>query len=153
VRIARLDLHPRFIPQLADRFAIEWPGWAATVSRTEIEAGFACAADPARLPVVLVAFAGDRALGTVAIRDYFGDEANPETPWVRGLYVVPEARGMRIGPKLIEAVEKEARRRDFRTIHAATTRIESYLVKQGWQVFRRLEHKGEAMAWLRRELA
>lgn len=153
MRIARLDAYPRFVAQLADGFAAEWPDWAATVSRAEIESGFACAADLAQLPVVLVAFEGDRALGTIALRSWFGDEAMTETPWVRGLYVVPEARGGRVGPLLIAAVEQEARDRDYRHLYAATSRIESHMVRHGWQVFHRLEHKGEAMAWLQRGLA
>jgi len=153
VRIARLDAFPRFIPHLADRFAVEWPEWAATVSRGERESGFACGPEPAKLPVVLVAFEGDRLLGTIALRHWFGDAPMAETPWVRGLYVVPEARGKRVGPGLIEAVGQEAKQRGYRAMHAATTRIEGYLVKQGWEVFRRVDHKGEPMAWLRRALA
>jgi GNAT superfamily N-acetyltransferase len=153
VRIARLDAFPWFVPQLADLFAVEWPEWAATVSREELESGFACAPEPAKLPVVLVAFEEDRLLGTIALRHWFGDAPMAETPWVRGLYVVPEARGKRVGPGLIEAVEEEAKRRGYQSIHAATTRIESYLVKQGWEVFRRVDQGGEPMAWLRRALA
>ena len=105
ITVGRLDRSARFIPRLADAFAAEWPDWARSVSRAELEAIFANGVEGG-LPVVLVAYDGDRVLGTVALRPWFGEEAMPETPWVRQFYVLPEYRGRGIDRLLAAAVLK-----------------------------------------------
>lgn len=140
------------IAQLADGFAAEWPGWAATLSRDALEAGFESGAADS-LPRILVADAGGRAVGTIALRAWFGDEPMPEMYWVRGLWVAPAWRGRGIDRLLGARVEAEARRLGCETLHAATTSIEPLLARRGWAVFRRLEHDGRPMAWLAKSLA
>lgn len=141
--------HPQLVAQLAEAFAIEWPEWASTLTSEALEATFACG--PAGdLPVVLVAYESGRALGTVALRRWFGDDAMPESPWIRGFYVAPAVRGRGIDRLLLDAAEREARRRGFATLYGATTRIETLAVRRGWRVFRRIDHHGEPMAWMRK---
>lgn len=138
------------IPMLADRFAGEWPQWAATLDRASLEASFHSAA--AGLPLVLGARDGARAIGTVALRPWFGDVPMAETPWIRGLYVWPEWRGRGIDRRLVAAVEAHARRLGFARLYMATTRIERLAARRGWMQFHRLEHEGEAMVWMTRAL-
>lgn len=140
------------IGQLSDTFAEAWPDWAATISRAQLEASFACGADGG-FPVVFAAKQSEKALGTIALRPWFGDEPMAETPWVRGLWVHPEYRGRGVERLLLRAVEDEARRRGFDSLYAGTTSIERLAVRRGWRVFRRLQHEGEEMAWMVKTLS
>jgi len=149
MRVELLARVPQFTPLLVDAFIREWPDWARSSSRTEIEKCFECRSD-SELPLVLVAHDEDRLLGTVALRPWFADEHIEQTPWVRGLLVLPEFRGRGIDRVLYAAVEELARSRGDRWMHAATTNLERLLVRRGWEVFHRFVHGGRPMAWLRK---
>jgi GNAT superfamily N-acetyltransferase len=139
------------VSRLADAFAAEWPEWAATISRGELEATFHSGHEPA-LPVVFAAIDAGAPVGTVALRPYFDAAPMEQTPWVRGLWVERSRRGRGIDRLLMRVLEDEARRRGFRRIYAATNRIERLGARWGWKVFQRVEHRGEPMAWLLRDL-
>lgn len=138
--------------QLADGFAAEWPQWAATLSREALEDGFVSGAGTA-LPRIFVAHEEGGAVGTVALREWFDEAPMPETPWIRGLYVVPERRGCHIDRTLVRAAEDAARSLGYGKAYSATTRIERLLLRRGWSVFRRIDHHGEPMAWLCKNLS
>ncbi len=138
--------------QLADGFTAEWPQWAATLSRDALEEGFVSGAGNA-LPRIFVAHEEGRALGTVALREWFDAEPMPETPWIRGFYVVPERRGRNIDRMLVRAAEEAARSLGYGMAYSATTRIERLALRRGWSVFRRIEHHGEPMAWMSKTLS
>lgn len=137
--------------QLADGFTAEWPEWAATLSRDALEDNFLSARGDA-LPRIFVAHEDRRALGTVSLRAWFGEEPMPETPWIRGFYVVPERRGTGIDRLLARAAEDAALALGFTTLYSATTGIENLAVRRGWKVFRRIDHAGEPMAWMSRAI-
>jgi GNAT superfamily N-acetyltransferase len=143
--------HRPVIERLADLFAFEWPDWAATLSRDALEETF-ISAEGGGLPLVLAALEGEDPVGTVALRGYFGEEPMEHSPWVRGLYVLRSHRGRGIDRLLMRAVEHEARARGYDRMYASTTRIERLGERWGWKVFHRLDHHGEPMAWLCREL-
>lgn len=149
--VSPISQHPEFIPRLADGFAAEWPGWAARVGRRGIEGIFE-ARGAERFPVVLVAHDCGEPLGTIALRRYFAEDAMPETPWIRQLYVFPPYRGRGVDRALMAAIEEAARQRGFGVLYAATDRIERLLARRGWRVVRRMEHEGEPLAWLRKDL-
>ena len=149
--IADLSDHPRFIPLLADAFAREWPDWASGVPRPELEGIFHVGPE-STLIAALVAFEGDDLQGTIALRPWFAEAAMDEGPWVRQLYMFPRHRGRGIDRLLGAAIERRARDLGFTWLYAATDRIEPLLVRRGWQVYRRVEHDGRPMAWLRKKL-
>ena len=147
--VSPLSALPRFTRPLVEGFFDEWPGWCNRAGRPAVEAIFE--AGPAdSLPAVLVAHDGDVPLGTIALRRWFGDEPMPETPWVRQFYVFPRHRGRGVGDRLLRAVQENARSRSFERLHVATSSIEPMLTRRGWEVFRRTDHDGEPMAWLRK---
>ncbi len=149
ITVGRIDRHPQFIAELADSFEREWPEWSRSVARIELEAIFASGPE-GELPLVLAAFDDGRVLGTIALRPWFGDDAMPETPWVRQFFVLPACRGRGIDRTLAAAIEGEARALGFPCLYAATNRIEPLLVRRGWQLYRRVEHAGAPMAWMRK---
>lgn len=150
--VSPLSEHSRFVPLLADAFAREWPDWAARIGRAAVDAIFESGA-AGGLPLVLVAHDGTVPLGTIALRAWFADEPMPETPWVRQLYVFARHRGRGVDRALMAAATEHARRLGYVTLYAATNRIEPLLVRRGWEVFRRVDHHGEPLAWLRKAVS
>jgi N-acetylglutamate synthase-like GNAT family acetyltransferase len=134
-----------------DGFFGEWPEWCTRFGRPVVEEIFACGSDGA-MPVVLVAHRDGELLGTIALRPYFGEEPMAETPWVRQLFVFPRHRGRGKDRALISGIEHAARALGFARLYAATNRIEPLLVRRGWEVFRRIDHEGRPMAWLRKSI-
>ena len=150
--ISELGEEPQLVAALARGFREEWPAWAAGLADGELEGLFTPGARGA-LPAILVAHRGGEALGTVALRPWFAEEPMAETPWVRQLYVFPRHRDGRVFRALAAALEQRAAQLGFRWLHAATVSIEPLLARRGWEVFRRVEHDGQPMAWLRKDLA
>ena len=150
--VEHLSRHPAFIPTLVDGFFAEWPEWCARVGRPVVASIFEAGAGGS-LPVILVAHEGGEALGTVALRPYFGDEPMEHTPWVRQFFVFPRHRGRGVDRALGRAVEQEARRLGFASLFAATNRIEKLLARRGWEAFEVVDHEGRPMAWLRKPIS
>jgi GNAT superfamily N-acetyltransferase len=149
VTVDPLDRHPQLVPRLCAEFIRQWPEWCASVSRAELEACFASAPDGG-LPIVFVAHDRGTPLGTIALRPWFAQAPMPETPWVRGLLVFPEYRGGDVFRALESAIEAYARAQGFPCLYAGTTSIERLLARRGWEVFRRIDHEGEPMAWMKK---
>ena len=149
IAVDPLDRYPQFVAPLRAEFAREWPAWCASASRAELDACFA-SAPGGSLPLVLVAHQGGEALGTIALRPWFADEPMPETPWVRGLLVLPRHRGGAVFRALESAVERYAWAHGYPCLYAGTTSLERLLVRRGWKVFRRIDHDGQPMAWLKK---
>ena len=91
-------------------------------------------------------------LGSIALRAWFADEPMEETPWIRGLLVLPAWRGRGVDRQLVLAAEDAARALEFRVAHCATSAIERLLRRRGWDVFRRVAHDGESLAWMQKKL-
>jgi GNAT superfamily N-acetyltransferase len=151
VRIVSLAEAPGLVAPLADAFALEWPEWAARVPRERIEQCFECGPGQ-QLPRTFAAVTSSGPVGTVSLRAWFGEEPMAESPWIRGLFVWPGYRGRGIDRLLIGAAEQAARALGFGVAYAATSRIEALALHRGWQVFRRVEHDGEPLAWMRKGL-
>jgi GNAT superfamily N-acetyltransferase len=151
IAVARIAAHPGCVSPLADAFAREWPDWAAHTPRSEIERGFE-EGMRGELPCVWVALDGALPVGTIALRPWFAEAPMPQTPWIRGLWVLPAYRGRGVDRRLIAVAESAARQLGHGVLYAATTRIERLARRRGWEVFHRLEHDGAEMAWMRRSL-
>jgi GNAT superfamily N-acetyltransferase len=149
IAVDPLDRHPHLVARLCEEFLREWPAWCGSVTRARLEACFASAPDGG-LPMVFVAHDNGRPLGTVSLRPWFAEEPMPESPWVRGLLVFPEFRGGAVFRALESAVEAYAHESGFSHLYAGITSMEPMLSRRGWQVFRRLSHEGEDMAWMRK---
>jgi len=152
ITVDPLDRHPHLLARLCAEFTREWPEWCASVTCPELESCFACAPGGG-LPLVLVAHRDGEPLGTIALRPWFAEEPMAETPWVRGLLVFPEHRGGAVFRALESGIERHARAQGFACLHAGTTSIERLLSRRGWQVFRRIDHHGEPMAWMRKAIS
>ena len=136
------------IPTLAQWFRDEWPDHYASRSLADIEAEFRNASSRDRIPIALVAFAGDQLAGTIALRPHaLGSQ--PEGPGLGGLYVSPEHRGTGISVALVEAGVAEAQRLGHSTIYTGTAVAQKLFQRLGWRAIRTVRHGGEDVTLFR----
>lgn len=83
-----------------------------------------------------------------------GDLASmPElTPWLAGLFVLPDARGQGHARRLIAQVEAAAQQAGYQEIWLYTGSAEGLYTRAGWEVVERLPHGASSLALMRRAL-
>lgn len=86
-----------------------------------------------KIPLSLIALADDVCVGVVSIFD--NDLiCKPElTPWLAGLYVMPEYRCKGVAEHLINEVLKICRNMRYDTIYLRTEHASEYYNKRGWK--------------------
>lgn len=74
------------------------------------------------------------------------------SPWLAGLFVVPEHRRMEAGAVLVRAIEDQARLREFSQLYLYTTEAIEFYVRLGWSVVDRTNWRGFDADLMVREL-
>lgn len=126
--------HPGLIPAVGQ---IRWREWGHApepesldwwVDVTGREAG------RVDLPVTWVAMdESGQAVGAVGLGEFDIEERRDRSPWVLGMIVITQNRGLGIGSKLMEALEAWARQRGYSQVWVATGgRAVDFYRKCGW---------------------
>ena len=102
--------------------------------------------------MALVAFEGDRPLGTISLLEESVGTHKHLTPWLGGLYVREDARRLGIGKRLIEAAVGEARKLGVEQLFIGIRQAEGYYLKLGWVLVKRMDYYGEEVAIMRLDL-
>ena len=92
--------------------------------------------------VALVAKVDGEPIGTCLL---VGSEIEPNhdvSPWLAGLFVVPERRRKGAGATLVRAIEDQARQRGFSRLYLYTTDAVGFYARLGWSVLDRTHWKG-----------
>ncbi len=108
-------------------------------------------ADQAR-QVALIARRGTVPVGTCLLVPSEIEPNHHVTPWLAGLFVVPEHRRYGAGATLVRAIEQHARRRGFAQLYLYTTGAERFYQRLGWELVERTDWKGFDTAFMRRKL-
>ncbi len=116
---------------LAEWFIAEWPQYHRRRSLPDVASQFRLVSD---VQQTLIAEIGDEVVGTVAVRGRW--EAAPEfpSPWIGGLFVVPQHRNQGIGSALVEAAIAEATVAGHSVVHMAVRVDPASYISRGWQV-------------------
>jgi GNAT superfamily N-acetyltransferase len=108
------------------------------------------------IPMLLLALAGTVPVGSVVLVEH---DMNPDherwgalTPWLAGLFVVPEYRRRGIGSMLIRACEREARTLGVGRLHLYTGASEGLYRKHGYRVLGHDSYEGEAVVVMAKDL-
>jgi GNAT superfamily N-acetyltransferase len=104
------------------------------------------------IPRTLVLLVDDEPVGTASLTAHDLDERPDLTPWLAGMFVVPEARGRGYAAQLIAAVEEEARKALVSTLWLYTNTAERVYARAGWRTIEILRHGGKPFALMRRDL-
>jgi len=80
-------------------------------------------------------------------------DAMPElTPWLAGLFTIPEARGRGHARRLVARVEAAAREAGYAEVWLYTDTAEKLYVRAGWELVERLPHGAGTLSLMRRDL-
>ncbi|WGS22986.1 MULTISPECIES: GNAT family N-acetyltransferase [unclassified Bradyrhizobium] len=92
--------------------------------------------------VALIAKADGEAVGTCLLVESEIEPNHDVSPWLAGLFVVPEHRRKGAGAVLVRAIEDQARQRGFLRLYLYTTEAVGFYAKLGWSVLDRTNWKG-----------
>jgi predicted GNAT family acetyltransferase len=105
-----------------------------------------------KIPQSFVLLVDDEPVGTASITAHDLEERPDLTPWLAGVFVVPEARGQGYACQLVAAVEEEARRASISTLWLYTNTAERIYARVGWRTVETILHDGKPHALMRRDL-
>ena len=133
---------------LAQAFKDAWPDFFAEWTAERIEREMFMEGDG--LPAILVASVDGRVAGTVALRARSVETHEHLSPWVTGLWVAPDLRGLGLGRDLMHAITAEAAARGFREIHAVTNSARRLFDKLDWSAVEEIVYHGEEVTLYRK---
>jgi GNAT superfamily N-acetyltransferase len=102
--------------------------------------------------VALVARLGDEPIGTCLLVESEIEPNHDVSPWLAGLFVVPEHRRRGAGAVLVHAIEDQARQRGVSRLYLYTTAAAGFYTRLGWALLDRTNWKGFDTAWMARDL-
>ena len=152
MKIDYLAEHPAFIPALSRWFLREWQDYYGDKTWEDVAATFYQRLNRGRVPLALVAYEGDRPLGTVSLLEESISSRKHLSPWLGGLYVREDARHGGIGRQLIEAAVGEAAGLGVGQLFIGIRKAEDYYLKLGWVLVERMNYYGEGVAIMRLDL-
>lgn len=134
ISLAALRHQPQHLATIAGWVHAEW--WAHTDAPVQTIADWlATHLGPDRFPTTIVALEGARAIGSVSLHASEAPDRPAYTPYLGALYVVPQHRGRGLGPRLVRAVEEQARELGYRAVYlnANTARHAPFYAALGWR--------------------
>jgi len=144
----RPDLAPLVAGWLWEAFWRE-AGQGLEATRAAVEASAAGGG----VPQTFVLLAAGQPVATASL--VAGDlDAMPElTPWLAGLFTIPEARGQGHARRLVVQVEAAARQAGYAAVWLYTETAEALYAHAGWELVERLPHGAGTLSLMRRDLA
>ena len=92
--------------------------------------------------VALVAKADGEPVGTCLLVESEIEPDHDVSPWLAGLFVVPEYRGKGVGAASVRAIEDQARQRELSRVYLYTTHAVGFYKRLGWKVMDRTNWQG-----------
>jgi GNAT superfamily N-acetyltransferase len=102
--------------------------------------------------VALMAKADGKPIGTCLLAESEIEPNHDVSPWLAGLFVVPEHRRKGAGTVLVRAIEDQARQRGFSRLYLYTTDAVGFYARLGWLSPDRTNWKGLDTALMVRDL-
>ena len=144
--------HQAFIPTLSRWFLREWREFYGDRTWEDVAGTFYQRLNRSRVPLALIAFEGERPLGTISLLEESIGTRKHLTPWLGGLYVRVEERRRGIGRRLIEAGVAEAGKLGIGQLFIGIREAEEYYLRLGWELSERMSYYGEGIAIMRLDL-
>lgn len=104
------------------------------------------------MPKTLVLLADGNPVGMASLIAHDLDERPDLTPWLAGVYVVPNARRQGHAGRLVAAIEQEAMAASISTLWLYTRNAERIYARSGWRTVEVFQRKGRDYALMRRDL-
>ena len=154
VRVDYLGNQQRFLPVLLNAMYEHWRLLLQAMgkSREDFAASLQDRCQIGSLPTALVAYEGDQVLGTSALKPEDLDIRPQLTPWLGGMFVLPEYRGHGLSALLAEKTVAEARRLGLTELYLWTPASERLYARHGWAVVERTRHHDLQICIMHRRL-
>ena len=142
MQISYLADHPEFIPVLAPAIVEHWRAVLPeeTIERRVIKLQKHVNKD--MLPIGWVAHADGRVFGTAALRVHDLEGREDLTPWLGGVFVLPEHRRRGVATALCRAAEERAWSLGFEALYLFTPDQQSLYARLGWRKSERAVWRG-----------
>jgi N-acetylglutamate synthase-like GNAT family acetyltransferase len=152
MKISFLADHPEFIETLAPLVAEHWRPILTQETMASRAAKFRAHLNYSTLPIAWVAHSGSQVFGTAALRVHDLPDRDNLTPWLGGVYVVPEFRNRGVGTALCSAVEEKAKELGISTLYLFTLDKQVWYGNLGWSMFEPCTWCGRAGDIMSKEL-
>ena len=133
IAIATLAERPELVTEAVD---IAWREWGHSMPESERERWLREAERDSRLhapmSAAFVAVGAGRAVGVVQLHEFEIDAIRDRSPWVCGMVVRPEYRGMGVGRRLIAALEQFAAANAISQLWVFTEHAAGFYERCGW---------------------
>jgi GNAT superfamily N-acetyltransferase len=147
--IVRIAERPDLVPMVAQWLWDEWHLDAGD-SLEAIRDAIAASMSPSGPPQTFVLLVDNRPVGTASLVAHDLDERPNLTPWLAGVFVIPEARGRNHVIHLIQAVEVACRSAGVGTVWLHTTSAERVYARAGWHTVEAIQRRGRSLVTLMR---
>jgi len=124
---------PEFIDDIARHWQAEWSSDKETSGFNKQKTGLLKKLNTDRPPFVIVAFSGKKLIGTASLFEQDLDSRPDLTPWLAGVFVLPEYRGRGVASRLIQKVLDEAKNIGFKIVYLHTETTAGLYEKLGWK--------------------
>lgn len=155
VSVELLVDHPHLVPTVGE---LRWREWGHPPEPEQLDWWIEASAREAgrdHLPITWVAMAPrGEAVGAVGLGQFDIEERRDRSPWVLGMIVTEQYRGMGIGSKLMQALELWAYHHGHSQVWVATGgRAIHFYEKCGWQFTEKINRSfGETASILTKSL-
>ena len=150
--IVRIAQRPDLVPVVAQWLWDEWHLDAGD-SFAAIRDAVATSVSPSGPPQTFVLLVDNRPIGTASLVAHDLDERPNLTPWLAGVFVIPEARGRGHVIHLIQAVEVACRSAGVGTVWLHTADADRVYARAGWHIVEVVQRQGRRpVTLMRRDL-
>lgn len=153
MQIEYLADHEHLVPTLArllhDEFSYIRPGETLEARTARLRSYLG----RRQIPTVLVALDRGRLLGSAMLVEKDLDTHPHLTPWLAGVYVLPEHRRYGIATALASHIVEEARGTGVRKLYLYTAREERFYSQRGWSLMERAVFHDAPVAVMSYEIA
>lgn len=106
-----------------------------------------------RVPLTLIALAGDPLVGTVSLKLHEASTDAQLSPWIGGLLVDALWRGKGLGAALQGAAERAAAALGYARLHlSCEANVEDFYLRLGWALMERKQSCGDLVALMKKDL-
>jgi N-acetylglutamate synthase-like GNAT family acetyltransferase len=143
---------PDLLPVIAGWLWHEWwKNWGRSFEETQ--AIYAECRAEVGAPQTLVLLSDDAPIGTVTLARNDLDERPELTPWLAGVFVIPERRGRGYVYRMLEAFDAACRIADIKTAWLYTNTAERVYLRAGWQTVEIIQRpEKQPVTLMRRDL-
>lgn len=135
---------PGLIPELAALLHREWADLylAAGIDQAQLQQVLTERTALDTLPITLVLVKDGELVGAGSIKLTEPGTKEGLSPWLAGIYVKPQYRGLGLGRDIVLALEAKAQQLGVETLYLSADSAVDFYLSLGWQVLERLESLG-----------